>query len=207
MRNIKLDMLTPQEKNWIAADLSSLFNDKSFRRKIVLGKKTPGTYDPSTGSGGDTWTRDAIFAARGSFTSEEVLAGRGIIELGDVFFLIKQEDYIKDLGGELNIGDQVLERIYSEGKVNVVKNNLQVKGSGTAWAKNAYKGNFFGITFEDSYFQVDTVNDDDTIYLKTVYTRESKNEQLYEIFTRWQIINVISSTFDIVRKIHARRMK
>jgi len=207
MQKIKLDLLTPQEKKWIEADLSNLFNDPSFKRKIVLGKKTPGTYDPTTGATGDTWTRDAIFGARGTFTSEEVLAGRGVIELGDVFFLVKQSDYMDDLGGELNIGDQVLEKIYSYGKVSVTKNSKQVEGSGTAWVKNAYKGNFFGLTYESDYFQVNTITDDDTLYLKTVYTGETKSRQLYEIFTRWQIVNVIQSVLDITRKIHCRRVK
>ncbi len=207
MRRITLDILSAAEKDIIAADITDLISDPSYRRRIILGKKTEGTYTPGTGLTGDTWTRDAIFGARGSFTVEELQGASGVIELGDIYFLIKRDDYLVDLDSELEAGDQLLEYTYSTGHASVVKNSTAVDGSGTSWSKQAHKGDFFRLEHEEFYYEINTVTDGDHIVLKTAYARETKARQPYQILRRWNIVNVQISTLDIIRKIHCRRVQ
>jgi hypothetical protein len=207
MNTPKLDILTNQEKSDILTDITSLLSDSQFSVRVILGKKSEGDYNPGTGVKTETWTRDAIDAIRSNFTAMEASFWKGNIEVGDVVFLIKKDDYLADLGAELDKGDQILELRYDVGGVSMTGSSAAVTGSGTVWTTNAGKGDYFSLTHETDYYEISSVATNTSLTLTTNYANATKSWYPYQIFTDWQIVDIRKDLMDTIRKIHCRRIK
>ena len=204
MRDTTIDLLTANEILTLKSDMSDLINDSQLRVAIVLGKKTEGTYVPGTGVMPTTWTRDALYAIRGNSFREHNLEKD--FEVGDNIFLVKYDDYIDDLEVEIDIGDQLLELRYDVGTVNVTLSSATITGSGTSWLVNAGKGNYFRLKNETDFYEISAIASTTSMTVSPVYANSTKLGYPYDIYLRWQIINVVKDPLNILRKIHCRRV-
>ena len=207
MKSISVDILTSKEKNRIATDVGNLINDSQLCTPVILCKITDDTYNPDTGITTASIERDSVNAIRGEFSLKELSYWQGTIEIGDAVFLLKKSDYIDDLGADLDREDEILEARYDYGQVTVTNASADVTGSGTLWKKNAYKGDWFRLKYETTYYKISSVTNNTSLTLASNYTGVTKSNELYVIYQKWKVINVMKDIMNSIRKVHCRRVK
>ena len=206
MKALKLDTITANEKARLEEDIGNLINDTELRVPVILGKSVEGAYNPDTGAQTETWTRDPVYAIRGEFSTRELSYWQGTLEIGDCIFLLKKSDYLEDLGGELDRNDELLEFRYNIGNATFTNASVDVSGVGTAWVANAGVGNYIRVPYEEDYYKIATVTDDTNIVLASSYINATKTNEMYAIYTKWKVINVMKDVLNIIRKVHCRQI-
>ena len=220
MPNLALpNILSRTEKIQLGDDYQQICLNEQLRTAITLCKLTTGTYDPTTGVMGETWTRKSSYGIRGNYSLQDVAMGAGMFQLresgeslatyalGDVFFLVPEENYLSDLGGDVILNDVILELRYKTGGVNVTNGSTTVTGLGTVWTKNAGKGNWLRVNYESTYYELArTPTSDTSLTLVSAYGGVSKTGKEYEIFTEYVVMLVQKDPTGLLRRIHCRRI-
>jgi len=220
MPNLTLpNILSKTERTQLGNDYQQICLNEQLRSSITLCKLTAGIYDPTTGIMGESWSRKVSYAIRGNYDLRDVAMGAGMFQLresgeslatyalGDVFFLVPEENYLTDLGGDVELDDVLLELRYSTGGVNVTYNSTTVTGLGTVWTKNAGKGNWLRVNYESSFYELSrTPTSDTSLTLVSAYAGASKLGQVYEIYSEYKVMLVQKDPTSLLRRIHCRRI-
>lgn len=220
MPNLTLpNILSRTEKIQLGDDYQQIVLNEQLRTSITLCKVTTGVYDPSTGIMAENWTRKVSYAIRGNYDLKDVAMGAGMFQLresgeslatyalGDVFFLVPEENYITDLGGDIILNDVILEIRYKTGGITVTNSSTTVTGSGTVWTKNAGKGNWIRVNYESTFYELSkTPTSDTSLTLVSAYGGVSKSGQVYEIYTEYIVMLVQKDPTGLLRRIHCRRI-
>lgn len=194
--SIKVDMMTPREKNMIATDLSNLFGDPQVTRKIVMRKLTNRVLDVTTGLYTDTWANTTVQAMKGIYMSTEMPTGKGmgLMQFGDFYFLVPMKE-VTSLG--LDKDDRILEMKYNTGSVSVTNGSATVTGDGTSWLTTIGKGDWFKLETEpNSYLlEVLSVNSDTSLTLASTYAGVTKINFSFEVYHEYNIVGKDEDTF------------
>lgn len=209
MNSIKVDLLSPIEKDMLAGDVHDLFNDEQIRVKIILRKRGSQSFSPTTGIMSYTWTNTETYAIKGIFSTTEMPSGKGmgVIEFGDFYFLIPEKE-ITSL--PLDNNDRILGLIYSSGSVSVTKGSKSVSGDGAEWSSYIGKGDYFKLQIEPvSYLnEIVTVGSNSALTLMDNYSGETKTNQQHEVYREYMLVGSEIDTFSgIIRKYICREIK
>jgi hypothetical protein len=218
MPNLKLDVLSKKELERIEKDYDSLINDSQLNSQIVLCKKTEGTYSPGSGIIDDSWEREGLNALRGNYSNQEIAMGIGMWQLreaqdtmatigfSDIYFMVREADFLEDLDGDIQTDDLLFELRSNSGTCNVSSGDTAILGSGTSWVKNAGKGNWLRVNYEETWYEINTVASVDSLTLVSAYGGATKTYKPHEVYTEYKIAGVQRDVTGTLRKIHCRRM-
>jgi len=197
MNSIKLDVLTLTEKGHFQEDIQGILSDPQLRSTVILRRRGTQTFDPTTGINTHAWTSTQTYALKGGHSTTEMPSGKGfgIMEFGDVCFLIPLKD-INDVV-ELDKDDRILELVYDSGAVSATKGSTTVTGDATEWVEYASQGNFFKMEAEPlSYLnEVASITNDTTLVLTDNYAGETKSNQSFQIWKEHFVVGVQRDTF------------
>ena len=102
-----MSLLSQKDINDIASVISSIISDDviSTDVKYKMTGTTVSTWDPITQTIPDMWTTSSVSAFKGGYSLNEILQSNGIIETGDVKFIIM----LSAVSGILCIDDFIVE--------------------------------------------------------------------------------------------------
>ncbi len=102
-----MTILTASELVDLASDIREVLEDVELSTTITykLSGSTVSDWDPTDGIIPDMYTASSVSAFKGSYNLKDMEAAQGLIELGDVKFIIM----LSDVSGVLSVDDMIVE--------------------------------------------------------------------------------------------------
>ena len=210
MNSVNLDILSPRLKLQFQTDIENALSDPQYCTTLVLRKRGSQTFDPTTGISTHSWTNTITYAIKSSLGTTEMPSGKGygVMEFGDIVFLISLKDKADVVS--LDKDDRILELQYDKGAVSVTKGSKAVTGDTTEWAAYGSQGDLFKLKQEPlSYLnEVASISTNTALALTSNYAGETKVNQQYQLWHEYFVVGVETDTWkDLVVKYIVREIK
>ncbi|RLC65539.1 MAG: hypothetical protein DRI01_00570 [Chloroflexi bacterium] len=196
------ELFTSNDKNTIVGTVSSILNDGDVAASLVYEQFTSTTFDPTTQSVVSSWSRVVCNGVKGNYTFEE--QGNPNVERDDIFFLIPQSVFSVPVEIKEGKEDNILEKIYDTGSVNVTNGSDTITSYGdTADFGIARAGDAIKIGSEATYYEIKS-SAEATLTLMTAYSGDTATNQSFELFRRWRIVGIEEDLLKITYKFQCR---
>lgn len=176
---------------------------------MILRKRGAQTFDPTTGVNTHSYTNTLTYALKSSLGTAEAPSGKGlgVIEFGDIVFLIALKDKASVVS--LDKDDRILELRYDKGAVAVTKGSKAVTGDTSEWVSYGSQGDLFKLKQEPlSYLnEVASISTNTALTLTDNYAGETKTNQQYQLWHEYFVVGVEIDTWkDLVIKYICREI-